>query len=130
MTTTRSPPCCAFSSVGRAGGDDLAVVEQDDVVGERVGLLQVLGGEDQRGAAADQLAEHVPELVAAFRVEAGGRLVEEEDRGRGDEAGGEVEPAAHAAAVVLDQPVARVVEARARSSSSSARARATLRGRW
>ena len=104
----------------RAGGGDPAVVEQDDVVGEPVGLLQVLGGEDQRGAAADQLAQQVPELVAAFRVEAGGRLVEEEDRRRGDQAGGEVEPAAHAAAVVADQPVAGVLELQLREQLGGA----------
>ena len=37
--------------VGGAAGDDLAVVDDADVVREVVGLLQVLGGEQQGGAA-------------------------------------------------------------------------------
>ena len=38
--------------VGRALGDDLAVVDHHDLVGEPVGLLEVLGGQQQRRAAA------------------------------------------------------------------------------
>ena len=45
----------------------------------------------------DELAQQVPEVVAATRVEAGGRLVEEEHLGVADEARREVEAPAHAA---------------------------------
>ena len=38
--------------VGGAAGDRPAVVDDEDVVGELVGLLEVLRGEQQRGAAA------------------------------------------------------------------------------
>ena len=58
-----------------------------------------------------QRADDVPHLVARARVEAGGRLVEEQQLGRDDDAGGDVQPAAHAAGVVLDQPAGRVLEA-------------------
>ena len=56
----------------------------------------------------DQVAQHAPELDPAARVEPGGRLVEEQHRRRGDQAGGEVEPAPHATGVVLDHLVARL----------------------
>ena len=65
--------------VGGALGDDPAAVEHRDPVGELVGLLQVLGGEEDRDAAGDQLADHLPHGPAAARVEPGGRLVQEDD---------------------------------------------------
>lgn len=87
--------------VGGAAGDDAAVVDDRDVVGEVVGLLQVLGGQQQGGAAGDELLDDLPELLAVARVEAGRGLVHEH-HGRGDDQrGGEVEPAAHAARVRL-----------------------------
>ena len=44
----------------RAGGDDAAVVEDDDVVGEAVGLLQVLRGEEH-GRPVGTRSGHVPQ---------------------------------------------------------------------
>ena len=64
--------------VGRAGGDDPAVVDDHDVAGQLVGLLEVLGGEQHVGAVGDQVADGLPQLDAAARVEAGGRLVEQQ----------------------------------------------------
>jgi glyoxylase-like metal-dependent hydrolase (beta-lactamase superfamily II) len=55
--------------------------------------------------AASSLADQLPEIVAAGRVDAGGRFVEEQHPGPADEAGGEVDPAAHATGVRLDLPV-------------------------
>ena len=49
----------------RARGGDAAVVEHDDVVGEAVGLLEVLGREHSVVAVADELAQQLPEVVAA-----------------------------------------------------------------
>ena len=66
--------------VGRALGDRAAVVDDHDVVGEPVGLFEVLRGEQQRRAALDQLDDDLPHVGAAARVEAGGRLVEEQHR--------------------------------------------------
>ena len=47
-------------------------------------------------------ADDLPHLVARARVEAGGRLVEEHQPRGDDDARGDVEPAPHAAGVVLD----------------------------
>ena len=62
-------------------GDDAAVVEHRDPVGELVGLVEVLGGEEDRDAVGDQLADDLPHGAAAARVQAGGRLVEEDQPG-------------------------------------------------
>ena len=102
----------SLSSQRRALGDDPAVVDDHDVVGELVGLLEVLGREQQGRAVAHEVAQHVPELDPAARVQPGGRLVEEEHRRRGDQADREVEPAPHAAGVGLDHLVCRPRSAR------------------
>ena len=49
-TSTVGRPISAFSAAGRALGDDLAVVDDPDAVGEHVGLLEVLGGEEDGDA--------------------------------------------------------------------------------
>ena len=99
----RSVPMRAFNSAGVPCATVRAVVEHDDVVGELVGLFEILRRQDDGGAAAHELAQHVPQVVAAARVEPGRRLVEEQHAGVGDEARGEIEPAAHAARERLHQ---------------------------
>ena len=96
--------------VGGAAGDDPAVVDDGDLVGELVGLLEVLGRQEQRVALAHLAADHVPEAEAATGVEPGGGLVEEEQARSPDEGRREVEPPPHAARVGLRDAVARVVE--------------------
>ena len=82
----------------------MAVVDHDDVVGEAVGLFEVLRGEQHGRAVGDELLDDPPEIGAALRVEPGGRLVEEEHLGPVHERGREVEPAPHAAAVGAHRP--------------------------
>ena len=116
--------------VGAAVRDRAAVVEHDDVVGELVGLLEVLRREHDRGAVAYEVAQHLPQIAAAARVEAGGRLVEEQHRRRGHEARGEVEAAAHAAREGLHERGRPRRSRSRRSSSSSARCSRMPLGRW
>ena len=106
---------------------DAAVVDHHDVVGEAVGLFEVLRREQHGRAVGDELLDHAPEVGATRGVEAGRGLVEEEHRRPVHERGREVEPAAHPAGVGLAGPVGRVGEVE-RSSSSSARAPATRLG--
>jgi hypothetical protein len=101
-------PDLGLELVGAPGRDHPAVVDHGDLGGELVGLLQVLGGQQDGGAVGDQLADHVPDLAPAARVEPGGGLVQAQDGGPADEAGGQVEAAAHAARVGLDRAAARV----------------------
>jgi hypothetical protein len=50
----------ALELVRGALGDHPAVVQQGDPVGQLVGLLQVLGGEEDRDPAGDQVADDLP----------------------------------------------------------------------
>src|ERR1700722_9828463 len=87
--------------------DDPAVVEDRDPVGQLLGLVQVLGGEQHRRAARGEFPDGLPHLGACLRVQPGRRLVEEDDRRIPDEAHRDVEPAAHAAGVRRCPPGAR-----------------------
>ena len=100
------------------------MVEHVHGVRESVGLLQVLRGEQHRGACRLELGQDRPELLAAGRVEPGRRLVQHQQVGPVHQAGGEVEAAAHAAGVSAHHPVDGVGQAE-RSASSAAR---VLRG--
>ena len=95
----------------RALGDDPAAVDDPDVVGQLVGLLEVLGGEEDGRAFFVQLPHLLPDRLAADRVEAGGRLVEEEDARFVDQRRGEVEAALHPARVGADPAVGGVAQA-------------------
>src|SRR5947207_2659645 len=79
-------------------GDDMAVVDDPDAARERVGLLEVLGREEDGDAVlAREPGDLGPEGGPALHVEPGRRLVEEEDRRPVGEREREVEPALHAA---------------------------------
>ena len=87
------------------------MVDHGKAVGEAVRLLEVLRGEQHRGASGGDGAHDVPHLVAAARIEARGGLVEEQQLRRDDEAGRDVEPPAHAAGVgahLLRRPLGEV----------------------
>ena len=92
------PPTMRLRPVGVSWAITLAVVDHRDLVGERVGLLQVLRGQQDRRAVVDEVAHDAPHVLALGGVEAGRGLVQEDDARAADEAGGEVEAAAHAAA--------------------------------
>ena len=89
----------------RAVRDHPAVVDHRDLVGERVGLLQVLRGEQHRRPVVDQRPDDAPHVLALGRVQAGRRLVQVDHVGPADQARGQVEAAAHAAGVGLGRPV-------------------------
>ena len=60
--------------------------------------------------SATRLADRVPHLAAGARVQAGGRLVEEDQRRPRDQARREVEPPAHAAGELRERPVGGLLE--------------------
>ena len=68
----------ALQLLGRARGDDQAVVDDHDLVGQFVGLVQVLGGEQQRRPVGHQRPDDVPHAQPRPRVQAGRRLVQEQ----------------------------------------------------
>ena len=61
----------AFELGGGAFGDDAAVVKHGDPVSEPVGLVKVLGGEEDRDAVRDQLADQITVLDHGRIVAAG-----------------------------------------------------------
>src|SRR5436189_240534 len=82
-----------------------AVVDDHDVAGQLIGLLEVLGGEQHVGAGGNQVADAVPQLDATAGVEARGRLVQQQQPRFADEAGAEVEAALHAARVGANEAI-------------------------
>jgi len=71
--------------------DDATVVDHGDRVGQGIGLVEVLRGEQHGRAGGDQGADHLPHVLTLARVESRRRFVEEDHLGAADEAGGEVE---------------------------------------
>ena len=93
----------APADLGRgAEGDDAPVDHHGDAVGQRLGLVHEVGGEEDRLAQRAEVLDRRPRLAAGRRVEAGGRLVEEEQVGVADEGEGEVQAAPLAAREQLD----------------------------
>ena len=77
---------------------------------EVLGLLHVLRREQHGRAAGDEILDEAPDIVAGPGVQAGGRLVEEQHPRAADQAGADVEAAAHAARVGLHELIGRVGE--------------------
>ena len=96
--------------VGGPAGDDPPVVDDGDRVGQLVGLLEVLGREQQGRALADETPDDVPHPQPAARIETGRRLVEEQQPGPADQGTRQVEPAAHAARIGLDRAIGGIGE--------------------
>ena len=78
-------------------GDDLAAGDDRDPVGEALRLVHVVGGEEDGLAEVAQAGDHLPGLAPRRGVEAGRRLVEEEQLGVADQRQADVEPALLAA---------------------------------
>ena len=88
--------------VQRVVGDDTASIDHDDAIGETFGFLHVVRRVQQRLATALQLFEVVEDCIAALRIDADRRFVEQEDVRVVQQAGGQIEPALHPAAERLD----------------------------
>ncbi|SUA41734.1 Uncharacterised protein [Nocardia africana] len=86
--------------VGGALGDHRALVDDDDVVAEDVGLFQILRGQQNRDALLLERVDQIPHTLAAARVQAGGRLVEEDHLRAHHQPAGDVDATAHTAGVV------------------------------
>ena len=81
--------------------------DHDHAVGEVLRLLHVVRGEQDRLAERAQPGDQLPRLPTRGGVEAGGRLVEEDQLGVAADAEREVEPPALAAGERLDARVRR-----------------------
>ena len=108
--------------VRRPLGDEPAAGEHADAVGEVLRLVEVVRRQQHRRALGAQLAHELPRLAPGRRVEAGRRLVEEQQRRLADDAEGEVEAASLAARQVA-RPAGRAAASRPTSSTTSATGR-------
>ena len=79
--------------LGRPARDHLAAGDDRDPVGEALRLVHVVGGEEDGLAEVAQGGDRLPGLAPRLRVEAGGRLVEEEQLRIADQRHADVEAA-------------------------------------
>ena len=91
--------------VDRAGGQHLAVGDVADAVAA-LGLVHVVGGDQHGQPAAGEAMDLVPELAPRLRVDAGRRLVEQQQLRLVHDAGGERQPLLPAAGQRAGQLVA------------------------
>ena len=91
---------------------DPSAADDHHPVGDGLDLGQQVGGEQHGAAAVGEVAQQAPHPAHAFRIEAVGGLVEDQDLGVAEQRVGEAEALAHAERVLADTPPGRrVVEA-------------------
>src|SRR6185312_16935415 len=98
----------------RADREHAAVLDDRDAVGELLGLVEVVRREQDRLAEVAQRADRLPGGPPRLRVEAGSRLVEEDQLGIADQREREVQPPQLTARELAAAHVGRLAEARER----------------
>ncbi len=78
-----------FDFSWRAFADDAALVDDDDAVGESIGLFEVVGGKKDSLAAGGEGADLSPHAAAGFDVQTDGWFVKEDEIGITGEGEGE-----------------------------------------
>src|SRR5699024_4541208 len=71
--------------VHTAIGHDLALIHQHDPVGVVIGFAQVVGCKDDGASALCFGVHRVPEVFASGGIQAGGRLIENQQLGVGEQ---------------------------------------------
>ena len=94
----------------RAGQRQLAAVEQGHAVAHALHLVEMVRGQQHRGAVGLEVANHVEEFRRRMRIERGGRLVEHGDARPLHQDFGEAEPLAHALRIGGDAGIADIVQ--------------------
>ena len=86
----------------------MCIRDSDDAdrVGQLIGLLEVLGGQQHRGALRDERGDHAPQCDPAARIQPSRGLVEEEHPRVDDQRPGQVDASAHPAGEALHRAVA------------------------
>src|SRR5690606_9386939 len=86
-----------------AGCDEPATGDHPSPVAQLGGLVEVVSGEQDRGALGFEPVDEAPKLTASLRVEAGSRFVEEQQLGTTDDAECDVDAATLAAGELADE---------------------------
>ena len=97
-------------SVRGSFGDDQSVRHHGDTVGQILGLVHVMGGEQDRRAERSKPIDQLPGLPARRRVESGRRLIQEEQLGLADDAQRQVDATALTARQRLDSSVGLLLQ--------------------
>jgi hypothetical protein len=84
--------------------ESMTAVDHRYPVGQLVRLVEVLGGQQNGGAAREQVLDDLPHGHARAGIEASGGLVQEQHRRRRNQADRQVEPPAHTARIGLGRP--------------------------
>ena len=101
-------------------GDDPAVVDDDDPVGQALHLVELVAREDDAHAVGAQAGDDVAHCDTTRRIDSGGRLVQEGDAGLSDECQRQREPLLFSARQALvRRPRNRRSPTRSMSSSGS-----------
>ena len=79
-----------------AGGDDLAVADDDEVIGDDLDLVQEVRGQQHGSALVGVAPQQVAHPADPGRVETVGRLVEDQHSRVAQQRGGDAEALAHA----------------------------------
>ena len=87
------------NSLQRAEREQLAGVDDRDAIAEALGFFHVMRRVDDRAAFAMQRLDALEDLVARLRIDADGRLVEQQQFGIVQDRGGQIEPPLHAAGI-------------------------------
>ena len=88
--------------VDAAGRHEAPAVDDRHAIADALDELELVGGEDDGDAGTRALGEHLGHDVGADRVQAGERLVEDQDRRVVDERGGELDALLIAQRQLLD----------------------------
>ena len=102
-TSSRSSGKAALQRVRLVEGQDAALAHQRDARAA-LGFVEVGRGHDDRDALRQELGEQAPEFAARHRVDAGGRLVEQDDLRLVDQRARQRELLLHAARQAVGEP--------------------------
>ncbi len=94
-----------------AAGHQPAVCDHRHAIGQRLGLFDVVRGQDDGAAFVDQVAQHLPQGLARLHVEAHGGLIEEQQLGPADNRHGELRLALLAAGQLAVGTVGNLLDA-------------------
>ena len=126
----RSWPCAPpVSSARRTVGDHPAVVDDHHPVGEQLGLVQQVGGQQDRHPVGPGRPQQIPDQVPGLRVHPGGRLVQEQQLGPADQGHRQAQPLHLATGQPAHRGPAPPRPARARPAASPGRAGGPSSGR-
>lgn len=105
-------PCLSLELGWRAFRNDAATAEHHNAIRQLIGLLEILGGEEDSDALAPQGTHRIPHRLTAARIQASGWFIKEEHPGPSDQGGGDVRPPTHTSGEGSHTPVEELFQAK------------------